>query len=137
MALKNPTKLFPMFITKDLAKTKRFYTKAGFDLRFDMDEYLQVSYGGPNGPELCFMKPHSSNNGTAYPEFGGKGVIVSIPTKDADAKYKELQQGSFELLSTPEDKPWGWRSFHAVDPNGVILDFFHVYKEVQMPDATS
>jgi predicted enzyme related to lactoylglutathione lyase len=135
MSLENPKQVFPMFVTKDLKATKRFYEQAGFTVHFDMDEYLQVSYQGDEKLDLCFMVPHQSRNGTPYPEFGGKGVIVSIPTKNADEKYAQMQKQEAKLLSEPEDKPWGWRSFHAVDPNGVILDFFHVYREAPATQA--
>ena len=58
-----------------------------------------------------------------------------MPTKSADKKYDTLEKRGAELLSKPEDKPWGWRSFYAVDPNGVVLDFFHVYKDFEETDA--
>jgi uncharacterized glyoxalase superfamily protein PhnB len=81
------------------------------------------------------MKPDAFPDGPARPAFGGQGVIVSVPTKDADEKYKVLEKRGAKLLSRPEDKPWGWRSFFAVDPNGVILDFFHVEREVDLASA--
>ena len=128
---KNPTQLFPMFVTPKLAETKEFYLAAGFKLRFDMPDYLQVSYDG--GLDLCFMRPHAAAAGKEFSAFGGQGVVVSIPTRNADEKAAELKQRRLPIVNEVEDKPWGWRSFHAVDPNGVILDFFHVYKEIEMP----
>ena len=73
------------------------------------------------------------SNGEQYGAFGGQGVVVSIPTRNADEKAVELRERRLPLVNEVEDKPWGWRSFHAVDPNGVILDFFHVYKEIDTP----
>lgn len=132
--LKNPQQLFPMFITPKLKETKQFYLKAGFQVRYDMPEYLQVTY---DGVDLCFMTPHAAGNGEGYPEFNGQGVVVSIPTKNADQKSAELAERRISMLNEIEDKPWGWRSFHVKDPNGVILDFFHVYKEAPMPNEQS
>lgn len=131
--LKNPTQLFPLFITDKLAQTKQFYLAAGFEIRFDLPEYLQVSYEG--GLDLCFMVPHATSNGKEYPVFAGKGVVVSIPTRNADEKAVELKERRLPIVNDLEDKPWGWRSFHVEDPNGVILDFFHVYKEIDIPAA--
>ncbi|HEY6725147.1 MAG TPA: VOC family protein [Polyangiaceae bacterium] len=131
--LKNPTQLFPMFMTSKLSETKRFYLDAGFEIRFDLPEYLQVSYAG--GLDLCFMVPQATSSGKDYPVFEGKGVVVSIPTRNADEKAAELRERRLPIVTEPEDKPWGWRSFHVQDPNGVILDFFHVYKEIEMPAA--
>lgn len=130
-APKNPTQLFPLFVTTKLAETKKFYLAAGFELRFDLPEYLQVSYDG--GLDLCFVHPHAANNGKGYPVFDGKGVMVSIPTRDADEKAAQLKERRVPIVDELEDKPWGWRSFHVQDPNGVILDFFHVYKEIDTP----
>ena len=128
---KNPTQLFPMFVTPKLAETKQFYLAAGFKVRFDMPHYLQVYYEG--GLDLCFMKPDAPSAGKAYSVFGGQGVVVSIPTRNADEKAAELKERRLPIVDEVEDKPWGWRSFHTVDPNGVILDFFHVYKEIETP----
>ena len=132
--LQNPKRLFPMILSEKLAATKDFYTKAGFSVVFDMPEYLQVAYG-PEKLDLCFMQPHQGSAGQAYPRFAGRGVVVSIPTDSADEKCAELKAKGIEVFNELEDKPWGWRSFHVVDPNGVILDFFHVYKEPPKPQA--
>ncbi len=126
MTHENPTQLFPMVVTNKLKDTKRFYTEAGFSVRFDMDEYLQVSYDGDERLDLCFMAPQGLGKEAPIPEFDGRGVVISIPTQNADEKYTQMKRLNAKLLSQPEDKPWGWRSFQTVDPNGLILDFFHV-----------
>ncbi len=131
---KNPNKLFPLLLSAKLEETKKFYSEiAGFRVVVDMPTYLQVAYGeGDAAPELCFMKPDAFPDGNARPPFAGQGVIISVPTPNADGKYAELRKADAQLLSEPEDKPWGWRSFFVRDPNGLVLDFFHVYKEVKM-----
>lgn len=127
----NPTKLFPLFITDKLTETKDYYEKrAGFRISVEVDGYLQVQHGGEGGPELCFMKPDKFPDGKRRATFQGQGVLVSVPVTDADQKHAELKRAGAELLDAPSDKPWGWRSFLAVDPNGVVLDFFHVCKEL-------
>jgi len=123
----NPTRLFPLVLTPRLEETKRYYTeKAGFRVVYDLPTYLQVALGEGDVPELCFMKPDAFPDGVARPAFAGQGLVVSIPTPDADEKYATLKERGAELLSAPSTKPWGWRSFFAADPNGVVLDFFHV-----------
>lgn len=135
--LANPQQLYPMFISNDLAATKEFYLRAGFQIRFDMPEYLQVAYRGDTNLELAFMAPHQATNGKKYDEFRGVGAVISIPTPDADQKAAELSADGVKIDNPLEDKPWGWRSFHVSDPNGVILDFFHVYKEGPKPNEPS
>ncbi|MET0410970.1 MAG: VOC family protein [Polyangiaceae bacterium] len=136
MKPQNPTKLYPLIITDKLEETKRFYAeRAGFRVVHDRPMYLQVAYGEGDGPELAFMRSDAFPDGQRQPTFEGKGVVVSIPTPDADAKYDALAKAKVPLLSKPEDRPWGWRSFVAVDPNGLQLDFFHVYKELEASEA--
>ncbi len=131
----NPKKLFPLFVTDKLAETKAFYIeKAGFEIAHDMDKYLQVRYGDEDGPELAFAASESEALGT-LPVFGGEGIIVSIPTEDADRKAREMESRGVKIMSGPETRPWGWRSFMTRDPNGVILDFFHVPADNAGADA--
>jgi catechol 2,3-dioxygenase-like lactoylglutathione lyase family enzyme len=133
MALKNPTKLFPMILTSRLEDTKRFYTEVlGARVVFDLPTYLQVAFGEGDAPELGFMKPDAFPDGKARPAFGGAGVLVSIPTQSADTFCAEVQKRGGEIIAPLTDKPWGWRSFFTQDPNGVVLDFFHVYQEHPM-----
>jgi catechol 2,3-dioxygenase-like lactoylglutathione lyase family enzyme len=133
MNLQNPNKLFPLILTAKLEATKQFYVeKLGFRVVYDLPTYLQLAYGDGDAPELCFMKPDAFPDGKTLPAFDGRGVYVSVPTPSADEKYAALQLANVELLSKPEDKPWGWRSFLVADPSGLVLDFFHVYKAPEM-----
>lgn len=127
--LENPQALYPMVITKKIGETKDFYLKAGFKVRHEMkDEYLQVFWGKGEGIDIAFAAPFVTPDGRQFPEFAGQGVMVSIPTPSADDTCAEFKKSGMKIESEAEDKPWGWRSFHVVDPNGVVLDFFHVYK---------
>ena len=134
MALQNPTHLFPMFISDRLEATKRFYLdQLGFSCVHDMPGYLQVQYGD-DGPQLSFMEPGGwppadGEPAPELPSFGGQGVVVSVPTPSADDKYAAIRKSGGDPITKPGDRPWGWRSFFVRDPNGVVLDFFHVYKE--------
>jgi predicted enzyme related to lactoylglutathione lyase len=137
MKPKNPTRLFPLFLTEKLGETKAYYRdKAGFAVTIDMDGYLQVQCSGKDGPELCFMNPDKFPDGKRRPAFEGRGVMVSVPVPDADEAHTRMRKAGAEIAEPPSDKPWGWRSFLAVDPNGVGLDFFHVYKEVDPNSLT-
>lgn len=135
----NPNKLFPLLITSDLANTKKFYVDVcGFTATVDMDHYLQVRSGaGESDPELCFMTPDAMPEGPALPRFEGKGVVMSIPTASADDKHTQLQSRGGKPLNAPTNKPWGWRSFLIADPNGLLLDFFHVAQDNSKAHASS
>ena len=124
--LQNPTKLFPMFVTDKLAETKAFYVdKLGWTATYDTPGYLQVRSDDREGPELAFMAPEGGPDG-ALPSFPGRGVLVSVPVPDADVHHAAVRERGVEPRSSPKLQPWGWRSYHVADPNGVMLDFFHV-----------
>lgn len=124
--LENPNKLFPMFMTAKLGATKSFYVdKLGWKVTHDLPSYLQVRIGDVDGPELCFMNTEVGS-AAGSPNFAGQGVVVSVPVEDADRHHAALRERGVEAVNEPSLKPWGWRSFEVRDPNGVILDFFHV-----------
>ena len=127
----NPNKLFPLIINDDLPALKAFYVDVlGAKLRFDLDTYLQVELSDDDdGPELAFMRADSFPPPARQPVFNGEGLIISIPTADADATCERCKAAGAQVLAPPADKPWGWRSFWVRDPSGVILDYFHVISE--------
>jgi catechol 2,3-dioxygenase-like lactoylglutathione lyase family enzyme len=133
----NGKSLLPLVVTNALAETKAFYTdKLGFSVTIEVDGYLQVRYGGEDGPELAFMKAGPTPAMGDVPRFDGRGLIVSIPTSDADAAHAAMTSRGAAAATAPSDKPWKWRSFTVVDPNGVVLDFFHVLPQSPALDAT-
>lgn len=122
----NPNKLFPLIVTRDLARTRAFYESLGFELSFELPGYAQFRYGSdPSHPEIGFM----SDGGPEQAPFEGRGLIVSVPTENADATHARYAKMDLKISNEPEDHPWGWRSFHVLDPNGIVLDFFHVIGE--------
>jgi catechol 2,3-dioxygenase-like lactoylglutathione lyase family enzyme len=132
-------KLFPLIITDHLAETRRFYLEAlGCRATFDLDHYLQVRFGEEaDAPELAFMGPASAPALGPQKPFAGDGLIVSVPVADAEARHRELAAKRVTIAAPPSDKPWGWRSFVAVDPNGVQLDFFNELADASAADAAS
>lgn len=133
----NADSLIPLVITDKLAETKAFYTDTlGFSVTIDMDDYLQIRCGGEGGPELAFYRGAELLGVGRAERFGGRGLVISIPTPDADAMHTAVSGRGVTPLSAPSDKPWRWRSFSVSDPNGVVLDFFHVLAQSPALDAT-
>lgn len=132
----NGNSLIPLVVTDQLAAAKAFYTETlGFAVSIDMDNYLQVRFG-EDGPELAFVQTGPLPGVGRVDRFEGRGLIVSIPTPDADAAHAAMTARGAVPLSAPSDKPWRWRSFSVADPNGVVLDFFHVLAQSPALDAT-
>ncbi len=133
----NPSKLFPLIITDKLDETRAYYLETlGCQATHDLPEYLQVRFGAaPEAPELAFCTP-GSMGAMQHGQFSGEGLIVSVPTRDADARHGELsKKKKAAVISEPSDKPWGWRSFATQDPNGIWLDFFHELEQTRSADA--
>ncbi len=135
----NPNKLFPLIFTDKLAETKAYYTeKLGAQVVIDQENYLQVRFGGEeDDPELAFMVPQTMDMlGGVLPRFSGQGLLVSIPTANADASHAAMKKKGADVRVGVLDKPWGWRSYVVRDPNGVLLDFFHALDKSAVADAT-
>lgn len=133
----NPNKLFPLVLTDKLQETRAYYVEElGCELVHELPSYIQVRFGSQDtAPELAF----STGMTPGFADEVGKfktGLIVSIPTDNADTKHKTLSKRKASVTSEPADRPWGWRSFTTVDPNGVTLDFFHVLDQAAPADAT-
>ncbi len=128
-----PIALLPLIFSSNLEQTKRFYVeKLGFSVSIAQGDYLQLR-AEEGGVELAFMPPTPifGHEGKA---FDGQGLAFSIRVDDVDAAHARLVKRGLAVLSPPSDRPWGWRSFVCVDPNGVILDF---YREIAKADAAS
>ena len=134
----NPNKLFPLVVTDKLPETRAFYVdKLGCQVTVDMPHYVQVRFGADaSAPELAFMTADAAPSMQPHAPFAGEGLTISIPTESADKKHAELAKKKVEVTSELADRPWGWRSFVARDPNGVYLDFFHVLEQARPVDAT-
>lgn len=121
-----PDSILPLFVTERLDATRRFYVdQLGFQVATEMDGYLCLTYGRV---AISFVRPDAMSMLAEAP-FAGRGAILSVPTPDADAKARELALEGIAPLVPVETRPWGWRSFLVRDPNGVLLDFFHVAAE--------
>ena len=137
--MSNATPLLPQIVTEQLAETRKYYIDiAGFTPAMEQEDFLMVRLGDEeNGAAFAFVPPNVGPEDMHQPPFAGKGLVMSVPTPDADAKYKELKARGAKLLSEPTNRPWGWRSFAAVDPNGVVLDFYSIPEEASGADAQS
>lgn len=51
------------------------------------------------------------------------GVVVGIEVDEVDTLYRELTARGVKPEATPEDRPWGVRSFYVADPDGHQLEF--------------
>lgn len=99
--LANPNRHFPMIVTPNLEKTKEFYQKAGFKIRFDVPvQYLQVYYGAEDELDLSFSSGHPGSGGKPYPMFQGSGLLISIPPQCRCEMQNPPRHGSTHFQRT-------------------------------------
>lgn len=116
-------KAIPILPTRDLQETIAFYTRLGFEVGYQQtrpDVYLILSSGDI---VLHFFGFPDLDPGQSY-----AGCYLKLA--DADAVYREWQKAGlpstgFPRLTTIEDRPWGMREFHLLDPNGTLIRIGH------------
>jgi catechol 2,3-dioxygenase-like lactoylglutathione lyase family enzyme len=114
-------KLNPGIVTPQLAETKSFYQRLGFELVFENDWYVLLQL---NGHELAFMQPGLDFQKPMFKrEYPGHGVWLTIELDDVDAAFDRVKAAGIAIEFEPLDEPWGDRHFAVLDPNGIAVDF--------------
>ena len=101
----------PVLPAGDWAESIAFWSKLGFEVNGPDHDYvvarrgdLEVHLYADTGIE-CF-----TNNSSCY-----------LRVEDAAALRAEWQEAGVVPLAAVEDKPWGMREFHVVDPAGNLV----------------
>src|SRR6187551_3348135 len=110
---RHPTTLF----VSDVPAAVDFYTnKLGFSLGFTWGGDPPTMAGVNLGEVQIFL-----NQGTPNPE----GCVLHFVVGDADELYEFQRANGVEIVTPPEDMPYGVRSYTVRDPGGYLLDFGH------------
>jgi lactoylglutathione lyase len=56
------------------------------------------------------------------PERAGPDGEVAFVVDDVDAWAERLRVAGIDVLSGPTDRPWGHRTLHVADPDGLIVE---------------
>jgi catechol 2,3-dioxygenase-like lactoylglutathione lyase family enzyme len=115
-----------IFLVKDLAKSLDFYKELGFGLKSEpSDEYAKVYLN-------WFWIELLQKDAVITKEFKkdldkeslGAGAYIHISIDNIDGYFSDLKQKGFDILSEPQNYPWGHREFVIADPDGYKLVFF-------------
>jgi len=119
----NITGSFPLIITDKLVECRDFYTmKFGFKIVFEADWYIHLRHE-LSGVEIAFMLPGLKNQPAFLRnKYGGKGIIFSLETDNAENCYKELKKKGLSFVLELTDEEWGQRHCILEDPAGVYID---------------
>lgn len=107
------TRLFPILRTTDLPRLVAFYERAfgaAVTYRFtqeDSDVYVALAVG--DGTIGIGFEPEIAR---------GDAVALWIYVDDLDAAFSAVLQAGGEMITEPQDMPWGERVAEVRDPEG-------------------
>jgi uncharacterized glyoxalase superfamily protein PhnB len=107
----------PFLPVANLKATIKYYTTK---LGFSNEWFWEDSDAGCGRDELFMLFTLSSDLHKAIMESETPFEITWI-VESVDAIYEEYAAKKLEIISTPEDKPWGMREFTLIDINGYHL----------------
>jgi uncharacterized glyoxalase superfamily protein PhnB len=116
---------YPGIVTADFYGTWDFYCEhLGFRTVAECDFHVQLAH--PSGAQISVLR-HELDGPS--PELvsatDGRGFWLNLDVADADAEYRRLSAAGLDIVSPPEDKPWGDRMFVVRDPNRVLIALAH------------
>ncbi len=116
---------YPGLVTARFYETWDFYTThLGFRTVQERDVYVHLQH--PSGCQLALLKDETAADVPALVSAtDGRGFWLGLKVEDADAMHARLVAAGVEVLSPPENTPWGERHFVVRDPNGVSLFIAH------------
>lgn len=112
---------YPGIVTARFYETWDFYTThLGFRTVLESDFYVQLVH--PSGAQLGILRQELDGSPSELVSAtDGRGFWLGIDVADADAECARLRAAGVEIVSPPEDKPWGERHCVVRDPNGVLI----------------
>jgi len=107
-------KAVPVLPARSLDETLAFYQQLGFCVDYSQHEPHGYAIVTRDGLELHFFAFPTLN-----PEINYAGCYWRV--QDASALFDEFQSAGVTRLGELEDKPWGMREFHIIDPSDNLV----------------
>jgi catechol 2,3-dioxygenase-like lactoylglutathione lyase family enzyme len=126
----------PGIVTAKFYETWDFYTThLGFRTLSECDAYVQLRHA--SGAQLGIMRHELPDQLPALVSaVEGRGFWLGVNVADADAEHARLAAAEVDIVSPPEDKPWGERHFVVRDPNGVLISVGHRLTATHVAEAS-
>ena len=112
---------YVILYVEDLERSIAFYRDViGFSLKLRGDGYAElatenVKFGLFERSKLPELIGRGASRG------GPQGEVLVL-VEDVDAEAKRLRSAGAEILAGPVDRPWGHRSLHVLDPDGLVVE---------------
>jgi predicted enzyme related to lactoylglutathione lyase len=98
--------------TRDVPRARAFFRdKLGLQTEEDQGDVFS-QFTTRHGTMWALMQPH--------PTGDADGVALYLQVEDVDAAYRTWQERGVEMVSAPNDQPFG-RTFAFRDPDGRVL----------------
>jgi uncharacterized glyoxalase superfamily protein PhnB len=110
-------------MSRDVARSIRFYARLGFVLAFQ-DAPVNAKYAGirRDGVEL-----HVQWHDAKEWEYPNDRPTYRFVVQDVDRLFEEFREnGALPDGANIKDTPWGTREFHLRDPDGNGLQFYRL-----------
>src|SRR5262252_4597094 len=98
---------------QNVRRSAEFYVQnLGFRIVNEPDGWIFVA------KDNCMVMLGECPNDMPASALGCHSYFAYLRVDDADAYHQDLKTKEAELLSVPEDKPWGMREFGLRTPDG-------------------
>ena len=103
---------YAILTTSDVPRARRFFTEQlGLSTEDDQGDVFS-QFTTRHGSMWALMQPH--------PTGDAGGVALYLQVEDVDAAYRTWRERGVEMVSAPNDQPFG-RTFAFRDPDGRVL----------------
>lgn len=107
---------------EDLERAVAFYRDVlGLEHRFTDEAYAEFS-AGPTKLALYPRDRLPDLLGGEVPAGGSPDGEVLFLVDDVDAEAERLRAAGARILTGPVDRPWGHRTVHLLDPDGLVVE---------------
>jgi lactoylglutathione lyase len=112
---------YVILYVSDLDRSIAFYRDViGLPFRFSEHGYAEFATEGSKFAlyERGLLRELIGRDAT---EGGPQGEVAFL-VADVDAEAERLRRAGVRPLSGPEDRPWGHRTLHVLDPDGFVVE---------------
>ncbi len=114
-----------MLAVKDLrVSADYFINKLGFEKDFSALGWEFLSFG-----DFKVMLGECADAMLAH-ETGDHSYFAHVLVENVDVIFEEFKLNGADIISRPEDKPWGLREFAVRTPDGHRMTFGHETQQV-------
>ena len=116
------TEVVPILNVSDVAASLEWFARLGWSVGFTWSPpgHSELSFAGVTAGGLRIFLCLDGQGGR-----GEHGAWMALWVDDVDEVAGVCEREGIEIVSGPEDKPWGVRELHVRHPDGHVLRVSH------------